>query len=402
MFEAKQLNRKPPHLLSMMLLSVFAVMGALVMTPSLPRIATYFQVSIGDSQLAVTCFLAGYAFGQLLYGPLANRYGRRPAFYIGIVLATLGSLFSILSSPFESFPLLIFGRFLEAVGSSAGLVVSITVINDFYTPRGVRQTMAWIMLAFSVMPGIAIFLGGFFAQYLQWQACFYFLLFYGLFLFIPVWLLPETIEFKDLEALHRRHLISKYLAAAKNKYLIAFAAIAGFSSALLYVYGAEGPFIGIKMLGLRAATYGMLALTPYIGTLVGSLINSRLSDFNTKKVLIFGFLLELTGTVLMLLSFSAGWVSIWTLLILMAFLCTGHAFVIPAAYSLAMEQAKDKSNGAAILGFVNMFVPVVITLLLGLLHVAAAWIMPLLFLVSLLLMALTYLIISVSKKRVLN
>lgn len=390
MFDAKNPNRKEPHIFSMMLLSVFAVLGALVLTPSLPRISSYFDVSIGVSQLAVTCFLLGYAVGQLLYGPIANRYGRRPAFIVGIVLATLGSLFSILSSSADSFTLLVFGRFLEAAGSSAGLVVSITVINDFYTPKGVRQSMAWIMLAFSIMPGIAILLGGLFAQYLDWQACFYFLLAYGLFLGIPVWLLPETIEVRDQDALNHKHLLSKYIKAAKNKQLLAFGAMSGFSSALLYVYGAEGPFIGIKMLGLTAAVYGLVALTPYIGTLVGSLINSRLSDIDSKKIMLVGFAFELVGAVFMLIAFLWGAVSIYSMLILMALLCIGHSFLIPSAYSLAMETAEDKSNGSAVLGFVNMFMPVIITLLLGLLHVASAWIMPALFLVSLGLMALVY------------
>lgn len=397
MSNLEQNNTKAPHLLSLMLLSAFAVMGALVMTPSLPSISKFFGVSIGVSQLTITCFLLGYAFGQLLYGPFANRFGRKPAFYLGILLATLGSLFSILSSPTGSFTLLVFGRFLEAVGSSAGLVISITMINDFHTPQGVRKTISWIMLAFSIMPGIAILLGGFFAQYLDWEACFYFLLVYGFALLIPVWFLPETMLSKDFCALHRKHLISKYIQAAKNKKLLGFGAISGFSSAMLYVYGAEGPFIGITMLGLTAAAYGMLALTPYFGTLVGSITCARLNNINTKKILIFGFALEITGAILMLCAFLFGWVSIVSMLIFMLFICTGHAFLIPSAYSLAMEEAKDKANGSAILGFMNMFMPVIITLILGLLHVASAWIMPLLFMISLGLMALVYILVSRSR-----
>src|SRR5215471_11711867 len=89
---------KEPHIVSLMLLSAFAGMGAILMTPALPQIAKYFNISTGTSQLTVTSFLLGYALGQLIYGPIANKFGRKPAFFLGIAIATLGSIFSILSS----------------------------------------------------------------------------------------------------------------------------------------------------------------------------------------------------------------------------------------------------------------------------------------------------------------
>src|SRR3990167_8469617 len=127
-----RLTGKAPHIVALMLLSAFAQMGAILMMPALPEIADYFGKSVGATQLVVTSFLLGYAIGQLVYGPLANHYGRKFSIYVGICIATLGTLFSILSSPFNSFSLLIIGRFLEAIGSSAGLSISYTMINDFY------------------------------------------------------------------------------------------------------------------------------------------------------------------------------------------------------------------------------------------------------------------------------
>ena len=155
-----RLQRKEPHIITLTLLSAFAAMGAILMTPALPQIAKYFNISIGLSQLTITSFLLGYAIGQLFYGPLANRFGRKPAVFIGIALATVGSLFSILSSPVESFHLLILGRFLEAVGASAGLVISFTIINDFYYPKQIRRIMGILLFTFAIMPGLGIAIGG--------------------------------------------------------------------------------------------------------------------------------------------------------------------------------------------------------------------------------------------------
>src|SRR3990167_3264566 len=226
-----RLKSKVPHIISLMLLSAFAAMGAIVMTPALPQIANFFGKNVGSTQLVVTSFLLGYAIGQLIYGPLANRYGRKFALYAGIIIATLGSLFSILSSPADSFTLLIIGRFLEAIGSSAGLAISFAMINDFYFEEQARKITGLLMLAFAIVPGVATAVGGVLVQYINWHACFYFLLIYGLVLLIPVYRLPETLSQKDLNATRVKNIFSNYVQKFLNKKLIGFACISGFSSA---------------------------------------------------------------------------------------------------------------------------------------------------------------------------
>src|SRR3990167_3077643 len=210
-----RLTTKAPHIITLMLLSAFAQIGAILMAPALPEIAEYFGKNVGTTQLVFTSFLLGYAVGQLIYGPIANRFGRKFALYIGITIATLGTLFSILSSPLNSFSVLILGRFLEAVGSSAGLAISFTMINDFYFEEQVRRITGLLMLAFSIVPGIAIAIGGVLVQYMSWHACFYFLLGYGLILLYPAYLLPETMIEKDLNALYLRNTLQNY----KEKFL---------------------------------------------------------------------------------------------------------------------------------------------------------------------------------------
>lgn len=381
---------KEPHIISLMLLSAFAAMGAILMTPALPQIAHYFQMSVGSTQLTVTSFLLGYALGQLIYGPVANRLGRKPALYLGIIIATLGSLFSILSSPIESFHLLIIGRFLEAIGASAGLVVCYTVINDFYFPEQARRITALLMLAFAIVPGVAIAIGGGLTQYINWQACFYFLLFYGFLLIYPVYRLPETITNIDHRALHYKHIFKNYLKIFFSKRLVGYALLAGLSSANVYVFGAEGPFIGIHLLHISPATYGLLGLTPFLGTLIGALLVVRLTRLHSMLVLQIAFLLEFIAALMMLLFFSFHLVSLITLLLPMSLLCMGHPMLTGTAAALAMRETEDKANGSAVMNFVAMSMSVVMTLLLSMLHVGQAWIMPLIFMIALFLMITIY------------
>jgi DHA1 family bicyclomycin/chloramphenicol resistance-like MFS transporter len=327
----------------------------------------------------------------LLYGPLANRYGRKYAIYIGIVIATIGSLFSIVSSPLESFHLLVLGRFLEAVGSSAGLAVSVAMINDFYFESDARRIMGLLMLAFAIIPGIAIAVGGALVQYLHWQSCFYFLLAYGLLLIYPTTLLPETNLLLDINAMKYHHILHNYWKHFKIKKLMGFSMIAGFSGACIYVFGAEGPFIGIHLLHIQPAMYGMLALLPYFGTLTGSLIVVRLTKINPSVVLKIAFVFELIGSMIMFILFACHIISLEAMLIPMGIFCIGHPIISATTISLSLQQTNDKSNGSAVVNSMSIFIPVLMTFLLTALHTQRAIVLPFIFLISLILMACTFL-----------
>lgn len=385
-----RLTGKAPHIIALMLLSAFAQMGAILMMPALPKIADYFGKSIGLTQLVVTSFLLGYAVGQLIYGPLANQYGRKFALYVGIYIATFGTLFSILSSPLSSFALLIAGRFLEAIGSSAGLSISYTMINDFYFETQARRITALMSFAFAIVPGVAIAIGGVLVQYVGWRACYYFLLLYGLLLLYPAHLLPETLVRKDLTATHFDSLLLNYKSKFINKKLIGFALISGLSSACIYVFGAEGPFIGIHILHITPAIYGFLAFTPYIGTLLGSMITVRLSQLDPIFLLKMAFLIECVASLIMLFLFMLHAITLYALLASMGIFCIGSPIISATAASISMQQSTDKANTAAVMNFSNLCMPVLMTLILSATHTATGEIMPIVFLIALILMVGVY------------
>ncbi|HLD16965.1 MAG TPA: multidrug effflux MFS transporter [Coxiellaceae bacterium] len=393
---AFRLKGKEPNIFSLMLLSAFASMGAILMTPALPQIAAYFKTTIGVAQLTVTSFLLGYALGQLIYGPLANRLGRKPSFMIGIAVATLGSIFSILSSPTESFHLLILGRLLEALGSSVGLVVCFTIINDFYFPKDARRITGILMIAFAIVPGVAVAAGGGLTEYMGWQACFYFLLAYGFVLIIPAVTLPETVITLDKNALESHYLFINYTKMLCNKKFVGYALCGGFSASCIYVFGAEGPYIGIRLLGISPAKYGLLGLIPFIGTLIGALMTLQFSDKNPRTVLKMSFLIQFLSIFIMLISFVSHHVSLLTLLAPMVLFCVGYPILMSTALSLAMAETEDKANGSAVMNFMAVSMPVIMTFLLGVFHIEQAWFLPLMLLLALFLSAFCYLFFVVS------
>ena len=385
-----RLNMKQPQLVSLLILSAFASMGAVLMAPALPNIATYFQISTGHAQLTVTLFLIGYACGQLIYGPLANRYGRKPAFYVGICIATIGSLFSILSSPLDSYPLLLTGRLLEALGSSAGLVISFTIIADFYYPEQSRRMISYMMLAFAIVPAVAIFFGGLIVQYLSWQGCFYFLLVYGLLLIIPASMLPETLVQKDFLAIRFHHIHRSYAEVFSNVPLVRYAVMSGLSSTLIYIFAAEGPFIGIHFLGLSASHYGSLAMLPSIGMLIGSAVAVRFSQkISANRLIGLGLACDAVAVASMLVLFLSHDVTIVTLLAPMSLILFAHALISSNASSSAMFFAIDKANGSAVMSFVAITFCVIGTFVLALFQASEAYVMPLIFLICILILGIT-------------
>ena len=138
--------------LTLLLLISFASVNAVLFTPALPQIAAFFSITNEKVQLTITWFLIGYAFGQLLYGPLANRFGRKPALYAGILLQIISSLACVLAGKLHNYDALVAARFALALGSGVGLKMTFTLVNECYEPKSASKKIAYLMLAFAITP----------------------------------------------------------------------------------------------------------------------------------------------------------------------------------------------------------------------------------------------------------
>src|SRR3990167_10618339 len=180
-------------LLSLLLMAGFASFGAVLPTPALPAIAHYFSITSSSVEGIMVIYLIGYGVGQLLYGPIANRFGRKQSVMVGIILASIGSLLAIIASLFHYFLLLIIARFLIALGAAAGLVISMILIKDIHDELNARRTFAKVVLMFGFMPFIATALAGNLTYYFNWQAINIVMLIYSVILAILSKKLPETL-----------------------------------------------------------------------------------------------------------------------------------------------------------------------------------------------------------------
>lgn len=351
---------------TLLLLISFASVNAVLFTPALPNIAEFFEISEDTAQNTITWFLIGYALGQLLYGPIANRFGRKPALYSGISLQIVSSLLCVLAGIVHQYWLLVFARFLLALGSGVGLKMTFTLVNECYEPKIASQKVSYLMLAFAITPGLAVALGGILNTYYGWTGCFYAGAIYGLVLLLLVSRLPETQTVLNYDALKFQHLIHGYLNQFKNSQLILGGLLMGGSTCFVYVFAAEAPFIAINLFGMSSAQYGLANMLPPIGLILGSLAGAKIAGrFPLESIIQAGILIAGGGVLLMLLATLMHLTLLLSLFLPMIIIYFGLCFVMANASTVAMSQVNDKAHGSAVMSFVNMGLATVVVLSLG-------------------------------------
>lgn len=352
--------------ITLLLLISFASVNAVLFTPALPNIAEFFAVSEDKAQHTITWFLVGYALGQLLYGPIANRFGRKPALYSGISLQIISSLLCVLAGAIHEYGLLVFARFMLALGSGVGLKMTFTLVNECYEPKIASQKISYLMLAFAITPGLAVTLGGILSTYYGWTSCFYAGAVYGILLLFLVMRLPETQTILNYDALKFDHLVHGYLSQFKNIKLIMGGLLMGGSTCFVYVFAAVAPFLAINLYGMSSAQYGFANMLPPIGLILGSLVGARLSTkFPLGLIIKSGIIVTSCGVVFMFFASLLNLPLLFSLFLPMIIIYFGLCFVLANTSTLAMSCVSDKAYGSAVMNFLNMGLATIVVLCLG-------------------------------------
>lgn len=352
--------------LTLLLMISFASVNAVLFTPALPNIAKYFAITDGVAQQTITLFLVGYALGQLIYGPIANRFGRKPSLYAGIILQIISSFLCVLAGVIHVYSLLVLGRFLLALGSGVGLKMTFTLINETHAPDSASQKLSYLMIAFAITPGLGVMIGGFLSSHFGWTSTFYAGAIYGVILLLLVMRLPETKKSLEYDALKWNHLVEGYAAQFKNFQLIAGGLLMGGATCFVYVFAALAPFIAINIMHMDTSTYGTANLLPPIGLILGSLFSAQLAkQYHHQLIVSLGIYIALVGSIIMLIFAFLQLSAVITLFLPMMFCYFGLALVFANASTIAMSSVTDKSHGSAVMNFTNMGLVTLVVLGLG-------------------------------------
>ena len=376
--------------MTLIVLISYGAVGAVLFTPAIPRLMDLFSISSGTAQLSVTSYLVGYCLGQLIYSPLAKRYGRRPALYVGISISLLGYLLCALSAPLHAFSLLVYSRLIAGLGSSVGLTLTFMIISDYFYEREARKVLAYTMIAFAVIPGVPSF-GELLVAHLGWESCFYFLSLYALFTLFLVFRLAETSSGKEREAIPFKKIIRDYKRDFSSPMLLLYSLMIGATTAIVYIFATTAPLISIRMMGLTPATFGLYNLIPSLGYLLGNFTAARLANhFEIKTVLKQGIVLIGMGILILALTSFGREANPLGLFLPLSVICFGIPLFYSNAATLATFRSRDKLNASSILSFINVGVAFVGVVFIGVLQGNPMNTMPSLFIGIFLLMIVLF------------
>lgn len=241
--------------------------------PSLPAIALALHATEAAVQLTISAFLVGFCSGMLVYGPLSDRYGRRPVLLGGIALYVLATLACALADDVGHLVAL---RALQAFGGGAAAVLARAIVRDIFPPLRVAPVLSLMQLVTMVAPLLAPILGGYLMLAAGWRAIFFALAAFGAWCFVAVWLrVPETHLPHARTGGGLGHAFRGYAAALRDPATLGYLLSSGACFVGLFAYITASPFVYIHHFGVPPQYYGYLFGLNVVGIIIGSSINAR-------------------------------------------------------------------------------------------------------------------------------
>jgi DHA1 family bicyclomycin/chloramphenicol resistance-like MFS transporter len=244
--------------------------------PALPFISESLASSMGQVQQTISVFILGVGFGQLIYGPLADHFGRKPLLITGLVVFTMASVLCALAQSVEQ---LIAFRLLQSLGVAAGAVVMRAVVRDFYQGEEAAKVFSQIMLVVLIAPLVAPLLSAQLLLWFSWRLIFVILALFGLALLVGVaFNLPETLPAGERTKISIRNLPRQYVAVLRDRNTLGYFLCGSFTFAGMFAFVAGSPFVYIQYYHVPVEYFGFLYASNVLMISLLSWVNSRVIE----------------------------------------------------------------------------------------------------------------------------
>uniref|UniRef100_UPI003F657F47 multidrug effflux MFS transporter n=1 Tax=Castellaniella ginsengisoli TaxID=546114 RepID=UPI003F657F47 len=345
----------PPWLILMGALAALGPLAIDMYLPAFGAMAADLGVHPGLVERTLASYLLGLALAQLAYGPLTDRYGRKPPLLLGLALFSLASIACALSSDIDH---LILWRVVQAFGGAAGMVVPRAVIRDHLDTREAAQALSLLMLVMGVMPILAPLLGGQAVTLGSWRTVFHLI---GL-ISAGLWLAVALLMRESLDAAQRSPLAVRAIAAhfrllLSHRGFMGYTLAGGFGSAGLFAYISGSPQVFITLYGVDPRWFGLLFGLNAAALIIAAQFSARLLNRHPPIRLLNRaqgalVLMTLCGLALTLLD----WITLPLLMLCLMGFMASQGFVGPNAAALALaEQGPRLGVASALMGSIQMF-----------------------------------------------
>ena len=324
-----------------------------ILVPAMPSLVTSFATDPASVQLTVSLYLMGLAVAQLIFGPLSDRFGRRPVVLAGLALASVASTAAIFAAGIAA---LIAARAVQSLGASTGQTIGRAIIRDLYDREHAASMIGLVTSVVVLMPMVAPLIGGILDTVFGWQSIFVFIALLSITVFCwAVLALPET---RPLAAPGEpSHLLAGMRAIGRSPRFLGYALCAGLGSAPFFTFLGGAPYVVVGMLGRTSAEYGLWFFVPSIGFMAGNFAVSRLTRRFTIDALIgWGIVLTIVGCALCAFVYVAlpGW-DMATVFLPQIIVGFGNGLLLPTSIAGAVSiRPQVAGTASGMTGFIQM------------------------------------------------
>lgn len=333
--------------------------------PALPSLESVFAASTAQVQWTLSTFFLGFTVGQTLWGPIADRFGRRVPLYFSMLLFLATSAACALAPSITWLAIL---RTFQAVGACGASVIARAIVRDLFPPTEMRHAFSILIMLNAVAPAIAPLLGGALLAWSGWQSIFWMLAAVGLAgTAIVHFFVPESLDASAVQPLHLGHVFRSYGGLLANPRFLGSTLVTGLSSAGMFAYIAGSPFVFINMLKISPQQFAAIFGSNALGIILVSHINTRfLFRYSTEHVLKAANLIQLAAGIALTAAAAVhthSTLAIWIPLFVYVSMI-GLTFPNGSAIALA-DHGKIAGIASALLGTNQFGLAVVSTMVLG-------------------------------------
>jgi DHA1 family bicyclomycin/chloramphenicol resistance-like MFS transporter len=360
--------------------------------PAVTKIAQDFGTTPANMSFSLTTFFIGFAVGQLIYGPLLDRFGRKKPLYIGLIISILSSIGCMVVKDKDVF---IFIRFLEALGASAATVASLSMVRDYFTQDESARIFSMLILVIGTSPLLAPTLGGFITTHLGWQWIFAWLSIHATALFLVIRYGLRVRYQPDPDAsLKIKNQTLTYISILKKPQFLTFVLAGAFAFSTLFIYIAGAPIILMEVYGMKSQTFGIIFAVLSTGFIGGSQVNILLlKRFSSRQIFRITIMSQALLALVFLLGVSLGWYGEIGTIVFLYLLLMSLGFNAPNALSLAFEPLSGHLGSAsALLGTIRIGTAGLASASIGLFHTTTAFPVALMIAVTAVLALLTFMV----------
>jgi DHA1 family bicyclomycin/chloramphenicol resistance-like MFS transporter len=322
--------------------------------PAFPNIAHGLHTTVGQVTLSLSSFFIGISVGQLLYGPLLERFGRKKPLYVGLCVYLVASLGCAAAASVNA---LIVLRLLQALGGCVGMVASRAMVRDLFEVKENAKIFSTLMLVVAVSPIIAPTLGGYITASMGWRYVFAMLIVVDLLILMGTYfLLPESKKPDPNFSLRPAPILKNFAGVATHPQFYTYALTAAISAAGLYAYIGGSPHVFMEIFRVNERQYGWIFALIAMGLIGASQVNSVLLRIYSSEQIIKVALCcqSIIGATMAGITFL-GWSDLFvTIFLIFIFLCT-QGFVFPNASALSLACfGHNAGSASALLGAIQM------------------------------------------------